>query len=163
MTAGAARAVRPADVPRLWELVLELAAYERLGHLVTGSPGQLGEALFGTPRRLVGLIAEHDGETVGYALFYETFSSFRTRPKLWLEDLYVRPAARGHRLGRLLFAEFARIALERGCYRVDWHVLDWNEPAIGFYRSLGAGHAAADWLQYGMDETALRTLTRGGG
>jgi GNAT superfamily N-acetyltransferase len=146
----------------LWELVLELAAYERLGHLVTGTSEQLGEALFGARPRLEGLIAEHDGETVGYALFYETFSSFRTRPKLWLEDLYVRPAARGHRLGLLLFAAFARIALERGCYRVDWHVLDWNEPAIGFYRSLGAEHAAADWLQYGMDEAALRTLAHGG-
>ena len=121
MSAGAVqvRAVAPADVPRVWQLVGELAAFERLEALRTGSAERLAAALFGTPPALLGRVAERDGRIVGYALYHPTYSSFRTNPRLWLEDLYVEPAARGSGAGEALLAALARDALARGCHRVD--------------------------------------------
>jgi GNAT superfamily N-acetyltransferase len=139
-------------------MVRDLAVYERLLGNVSGSPERLGELLFGGRHTLECLVAEEMGAPIGYALFYTTYSSFRTRPGLWLEDLYVAPDRRGSGAGKRLLAEVARIAIGRGCHRVDWHVLDWNEPAMEFYRGMGAGPVQSEWVQYGMDEHALRRL-----
>ncbi|HEV2105509.1 MAG TPA: GNAT family N-acetyltransferase [Candidatus Eisenbacteria bacterium] len=162
MSAARVRPVRPADLPRVWELIGELAAYEKLEALMTGSAAQLGEALFGARPAIEGLVAEADGRIVGYALFYPTFSSMRTNPRLWLEDLYVEPAARGAGAGRALLAAFARVALARGCHRVDWAVLEWN-PARRFYERAGAGPSADGMLQYGLSGGALAALAREAG
>jgi GNAT superfamily N-acetyltransferase len=155
------RPARAEDMPRLWKLVLQLADYEKLNDMLTGSPEALADLLFGDRRGLEGLIAEENGEAIGYALFYDTFSSFRTCRMLWLEDLFVAPDRRGTGAGRALLAEVARMGLARGCRRIDWHVLDWNEPAIGFYRRLGSEHVVSDWLQYRLDEAGMRSLVDG--
>ena len=154
------RPVERRDLPRVWELVGELAAYERLSHFLTGSRERLGTLLFDRPGALEGRVAESDGRIVGYALFFPIYSSFRTTERMWLEDLYVEPSARGTGAGRELLAHLARLALERGCDRLDWYVLDWNQLAIDFYRRQGATKAEIDWLPYGMDLGALRTLAQ---
>ena len=150
--------VTPEKLPHLWEMVLELADYERMKHLVSGTPEQLGRLLFGGSAGLEGLVAEQAGRLVGYALYYPRYSSFRTCARLWLEDLYVAPAARGSGAGRALLAEVARIAIARGCDRVDWDVLEWNQLAIDFYERQGGNRVVADWVQFGMDDAALRRL-----
>jgi len=152
------RAARPADLTRIWEMVLALAAYERLSHEVKGSAERLGEDLFGARPRVECLVAEREGAVVGYALFYPTYSSFHTAPMLWLEDLFVEPAVRGAGVGRALLASLARLALERGCARVGWVVIDWNKPSIGFYEKAGARPAGEGWLQYGFGTEVLRAL-----
>ena len=152
------RPARAADLRRLWEMVLALATYERLRHEVHGSPERLAEHLFG-PRPLVEcLVAESDGGLVGYALFYPTYSSFSTSPTMWLEDLFVEPGCRGRGVGRELLAALARLALARGCARISWVVLDWNQDSIGFYARAGAQPTGAGWLQYGLRTEALRAL-----
>lgn len=152
------RAARRDDLPRIWEMVLALATYERLRHEVIGSAERLGEHLFGPRPCIECLVAESQGALVGYALFYPTYSSFQTAPMLWLEDLYVEPERRGGGVGRALLAALARTALARGCARIGWIVLDWNQPSIEFYRKIG-GHPAGDgWLQYGFDRAALEAL-----
>ena len=152
------RAATPADLPRVWHLVNALAAYERLEQFVTGTREQLGALLFDGNDSLECRVAEHAGVIVGYFLIYTRYSSFRVRRRLWLEDLFVDPASRGTGAGRALMQELARLALERGCDRVDWDVLDWNQLAIDFYHRQGGGEVAKDWLQFGMDEAALRAL-----
>ena len=154
----APRAARPADLPRIWELVNALAVYERLEHCVTGTREQLGALLFGGDDAFECRVVEHDGRIVGYFLCYTRYSSFRVRRRLWLEDLFVDPAARGTGAGRVLMQELARLALERGCDRVDWDVLDWNQLAIDFYHRQGGAEVAHEWLQFGMDEAALSVL-----
>jgi GNAT superfamily N-acetyltransferase len=159
-------AVRPArrgDLARLWELLLGLAEYERMTDKVSGSAEQLGAALFDAPMGLECRVAERDGRLVGYALFYPTFSSFRTRRMLWLEDLFVEPSERGRGTGEALLAEVCRRGVELGCARVDWYVLDWNAPAIGFYERMGARHAPPEWLAYGLDEAGMRARAAGDG
>ncbi|MEX2291704.1 MAG: GNAT family N-acetyltransferase [Mycobacteriales bacterium] len=158
------RLVRPAveaDVPVLLELVRELAAYEREPDAVEATEPMLHEALFG-PRPVaschVALAA--DGSVAGFALWYVTFSTWKGRPGLWLEDLFVRPAVRGQGLGRALLQELAAVCVERGYPRLEWWVLDWNQPAIGFYRSLGA--AAQDaWTTWRTEGRHLRALAEG--
>jgi GNAT superfamily N-acetyltransferase len=135
-----------------------LARYERLQEIVTGSREALGEHLFGPAPPLECLVCEDRGARIGYALFYPTYSSFRTRPLMWLEDLFVEQEHRGSGAGRALLEAVARRALERGCSRLDWNVLDWNEPSIRFYEALGAKRAKADWYQYGLEEAGLRSL-----
>ena len=165
VTAAAAVSVRPAnagDLARIWELVLELADYERFAAFVTGTPERLGELLFGGKDTLEARVAEHAGRSVGYMLFYMRYSSFRTRRRLWLEDLFVEPAARGTGAGRALMQDLARTALARGCERVDWDVLDWNQLALDFYRRQGATPVAKEWTQFGMDEAALHRLAAEG-
>ncbi len=152
------RAAATEDLPRIWELMHGLAQYERMTEIITGTRTQLGEALFGERAFVEAIVAESGGRLLGYALFYPTFSSFRTRSRLWLEDLFVEPDARGTGAGRALLVSLARIALARGHERIDWHVLDWNTPAIAFYEHLGATHQAADWLTYGLEERALQRL-----
>lgn len=158
MTPAIVRPAEPSDLARIWELLHGLAEYERMTELITGSREALGDALFGSHPVAESLVAESEGAIVGYALFYPTFSSFRTRTMLWLEDLFVDPAARGSGAGKALLMGLARLALARGCRRIDWHVLDWNAPAIGFYEHVGATRQEADCMQYGLEESTLKRL-----
>lgn len=157
MSPPAVRAVQRGDLARVWEMVRGLAEFEHLLDLLTGDVGRLERALFDEPPRLHGLVAERNGTLVGYALYHYTFSSFRTNVRMWLEDLYVDPSARGTGAGEALLAAFVRDALARGCHRVDWDVLEWN-PARAFYERLGATPSGAGFLKYGMDAEAMRGL-----
>ena len=154
------RAARPADVPLVLAFIGELALYERLEQQLVATEADLASALFG-PRPyaevLLGCLAD---EPVGFALFFHNFSTFLGKPGIYLEDLFVRPAARGAGVGRRLLAHLAQLALERGCGRLDWAVLDWNEPAIGFYRGLGAARLD-DWTTFRLSGEALARLARG--
>lgn len=156
--------VRPAvraDMPRIWQLLRGLAEYERWEEYVTGTPERLEALLFDEPARCEALVAEQEGAILGYALFYPTISSFRTRTRLWLEDLFVDPAERGGGIGRALLAALARLAVERGHAQIQWHVLDWNAPSIAFYERLGAVRWATDVYTYALTEDALRALAAG--
>mgnify|MGYP005818527965 CR=1 FL=1 len=144
MSAAVIRPAARGDVPAVHGLVRELAIYEKLEHLCTGTVQALDEALFGEPRRVDVLVADLDGEIVGFALFFPTFSTFLARPGIWLEDLYVKPAHRGAGIGRRLLGSLAALAVERGCGRFEWAVLDWNAPAIAFYERMGAT-VLPDW------------------
>ena len=157
------RAARPADVPRIWEMLRGLAAYERLEHEVSGSPERLAEHLFGPRPSVECLVADSGRALVGYALFYPTYSSFRTAPTLWLEDLFVEPGERGKGSGRLLLAAVARLALGRGYQGLGWIVLDWNRPSIAFYEGVGARPADGGWLPYGLDRARMQALTEPAG
>ena len=148
----------PGDVPVLLELVRELAHYEREPDAVQASEADLARALF-EQQVCSAHVAEVDGEVVGFALWYPTFSTWTGRSGLWLEDLFVRPAARGRGLGKALLQALARVAVERGCTRLEWWVLDWNEPARGFYRSLGA-QPQEEWTTFRVDGAALDHLAR---
>ncbi len=155
--AATVRPIAHADVPRVWELLRGLAEYEKLTAALTGDAGLLDEALFG-PGDLRGLVAERAGRLVGYALYYPVFGSFRARWRLWLEDLYVEPEARGSGAGVALMAELARLTLEGGYLALDWEVIDWNRPALDFYEHLGAHPVATDWLRYRLDGDALEKM-----
>src|SRR3954469_15364096 len=126
------------DIPLILQFIRELAEYEKLGSDVTATEADLRATLFGPDRVAHGLIARAGGEPAGFAVYFFSFSTFLGRPGLYLEDLYVKPAWRGRGLGRMLLAALARIAVDRGCGRMEWSVLDWNEAAIGFYRRMGA-------------------------
>lgn len=156
-----ARRVRRDEIARVWGMVRGLAEFERMTEFLTGDAVRLERALFGEPPQLFGLVAELDGgDLAGYALYHFTYSSFRTNPRMWLEDLFVRPEARGTGAGEALLAAFCADALARGCHRVDWHVLDWN-PARGFYERMGAKPSASDLIQYGLDAEGMRKLAEG--
>jgi len=157
------RAARPSDIPRIWEMLRGLAAYERLEHEVSGTPERLAEHLFGTRPSVECVVAESGAALVGYALVYPTYSSFRTAPTMWLEDLFVEPGKRGKGTGRMLLAAVARLALERGCQGLNWIVLDWNRPSIAFYERAGARPAEGGWLQYGLDRERMRALAGAAG
>jgi GNAT superfamily N-acetyltransferase len=157
MTVRVRFAVRE-DLPRLWELLWGLAEYERWTEYVTGSMDRLGDMLFGPRPVAESLVAERDGRLVGYAIYFPTMSSFRTRSMMWLEDLFVEEGERGKGTGRTLIAALARLAVERGYARVDWHVLDWNEPSIAFYERLGARRTATDVFTYSLSEDELRRI-----
>jgi GNAT superfamily N-acetyltransferase len=126
------------DVPVIVSLIRELAVYERLEHLATATPERLEPQLFGERPACECLIAEQDGEPVGFALFFHNFSTFLCQKGLYLEDLFVRPAARGTGLGKLLLQRLAQVAVERDCGRFEWSVLDWNVDAQAFYQRMGA-------------------------
>ena len=151
--------IRPAvaaDVPVLLQLVRELAEYEREPDAVVATEADLFGGLFVDRTCSAHVALQHD-EVVGFALWYPTFSTWTGRPGLWLEDLFVRPAARGTGLGRDLLTALARVCVERGYARFEWWVLDWNAPAIGFYRALGAV-PQDEWTTYRLDGAALRGL-----
>lgn len=148
-----------ADLPLIANLTRELAAYENLSDAVRFDPEVLAEHLFGPRPMAEVLIGEHEGTAQGFALFFHNFSTFEGRPGLYLEDLFVRPEARGVGLGKALLAELARLAVERGCARFEWWVLDWNAPAIGFYQSLGA-RLMDDWTVMRVDGEALLALAK---
>ncbi|MCJ1885129.1 GNAT family N-acetyltransferase [Pseudomonas sp. LA21] len=157
MPCVALRPAVPADIPLIIELITELADYERLVHEVKADAERMHEHLFGPRPYAEVLIGEVDGEPQGFALFFHNYSTWLSQPGIYLEDLFVRPAARGAGLGKALLTELARLAVERGCGRLEWSVLDWNEPAIGFYKSLGA-RAQDEWTVYRLTGDALREL-----
>ena len=149
--------IRPAcraDLPLIAGLIRDLAAYEKLAHEVRFDEAVLGEKLFGARPYAEVVIGEIDGAAQGFALFFHNFSTFEGRPGIYLEDLFVRPAARGSGLGKALLRHLAALALERDCARLEWSVLDWNEPAIGFYRALGA-RPMDEWTVMRLDGAAL--------
>jgi len=147
------------DVPLILGFIRELAHYERLEHQVVATEDSLRKTLFGNPRFAEVLIGETDSEPFGFALFFHNYSTFLGRPGVYLEDLYVRPDLRGHGYGRALLARLAAIAIERNCGRVEWSVLNWNEPAIRFYRGLGA-LPMDQWSVYRITGDALEKLAR---
>ena len=151
------RAAVPADLPLIASLIRELADYEKLADAVRFEPAVLAEHLFGERPMAEVAIGEVDGAAQGFALFFHNFSTFEGRPGIYLEDLFVRPQARGAGLGRALLAHLAGLAVRRGCARLEWAVLDWNEPAIGFYRKLGA-RALEDWTVMRLDGLRLAAL-----
>src|SRR5580700_2460610 len=126
------------DVPVILELIRGLAEYEKLSHLVTATEEQLRGTLFGARPAAEVLLANWDAECAGFALFFPNYSTFMAQPGIYLEDLYVRPHLRGKGIGAALLTELARLAVARNCGRVEWAVLDWNAPSIGFYKKLGA-------------------------
>jgi GNAT superfamily N-acetyltransferase len=157
--------IRPAtveDAPTIVELIRALAEYERRLDEVVLDPDRVREDLFGARPYAEVLLAEGDGAVVGFALFFHTYSTFLGRPGLYLEDVFVRPAARGRGHGKALFRALARLAVERGCGRLEWSVLTWNEPAIGFYQRLGA-QRNEEWDHYRLAGEALAQLAREGG
>jgi len=154
------RAATAQDVPAVLAFIRELAVYEHLEHEVVATEADVHVALFGPRRYAEVALACLDGEAVGFALYFHNFSTFVGKPGIYLEDLFVRPAARGLGAGKRLFAYLARTALERGCARLDWAVLDWNEPSIGFYRRLGAVDQS-EWTTYRLDGAALTRLAGG--
>jgi GNAT superfamily N-acetyltransferase len=143
------RPATPADVALILRLVRELAEFEREPDAVEATEDMLAAALFGDRPAAEAVIAELDGAPVGFALFFQNFSTWTGRPGIYLEDLYVTPAARGSGTGTALLRHLAGIALDRGCGRFEWAVLDWNEPAINFYRAMGA---------VGMDEWRVQRV-----
>ncbi len=151
------RAATPADLPLIAQLIRDLAEYERLSHAVRFDEGMLEAYLFGIHPMAEVVIGEVDGAAHGFALFFHNFSTFEGRPGIYLEDLFVRPEARGSGLGRALLGHLAQLATERGCARLEWSVLDWNASAIGFYRKLGAA-AMDDWTLMRVDGAALKAL-----
>lgn len=154
------REAREEDVPLILSLIGELAEYEKLSGEVVATEEGLRENLFGERRYAEVLIGERDGTPAGFALFFHNFSTFLGRPGIYLEDLYVRPEFRGAGIGRALLASLARLAVDRGCGRLEWWVLDWNEPSIGFYRKLGAV-PMDDWTVYRVSGRALEELAGG--
>lgn len=154
------RAARPADVPLIVSLIRELAEYERAPQEARATDALIHDALFGRPPACEALIGEADGTPEGFALFFHNFSTWKGRRGLYLEDLFVRPAARGKGLGAMLLRRVANIALERGCPRMEWAVLDWNTPAIEFYRRLGAA-PMDEWTVYRLAGDALTRTAAG--
>jgi GNAT superfamily N-acetyltransferase len=154
------REARPDDVPLLFSLIVELAAYERAAASVTGSEELLRASLFGERPHAEAVIASVDGEPAGFAIFFGTFSTWLCQPGIWLEDLYVSPERRRGGLGRALLSHVATLAVQRGCGRLEWAVLDWNAPALSFYESLGA-EAMREWETLRLSGEALARLADG--
>ena len=154
------RPAEPRDCGDLNRLILALAEYEKLSHQAAPSPEGLQEALFGQRPSCEALMAERSGRAVGFALFFTTFSTFLCRPGLYLEDVFVEPAHRGVGIGAAILRHLAGLAAERRCGRFEWRVLDWNEPAIGFYRRLGAT-SMDEWTTYRLTGDALTRLGSG--
>ena len=160
MAAHPLLSIRPAsidDVPLIRALIAELAEYERLADAAVATDDDLRAQLFGAQPAAEVLIGEVDGQAAGFALFFHNFSTFLGKRGLYLEDLFVRPVFRGSGLGKHLMAALARIAVQRGCGRFEWSVLDWNAPAIGFYRTLGAV-GMDEWTVQRLEGDALRAL-----
>ena len=153
----AIRAAREGDAPLIFDLVRELAVYEKLGDTVDATPQAIAGALFGKEPRLFCDIAEWNGEAAGFAVWFLNFSTFRGRHGIYLEDLFVRPAFRGRGLGKALMAQLARRCVEQGLVRFEWSVLDWNAPSIAFYKSIGAD-VMDDWKICRLSGPALQAF-----
>jgi GNAT superfamily N-acetyltransferase len=149
----------PADVPVILELIRELASFERLLHEVVAEESLLREHLFGAQPYAEVVLARTDNEVVGFALFFHNYSTFKGRPGVYLEDLYVRDHCRGHGYGAALLRHVAKLAVSRGCARFEWSVLDWNQRAIDFYRALGA-EPLNEWTMFRVSGAALEALAR---
>ena len=153
------REARPADLPAIVALIRELADFEHLSHLVVVTPESLQPHLFGPRPAAEAVVAEVDGMVVAFALFFTNFSTFLGRPGLYLEDLYVQPAFRGRGIGRALLQHLGALAVERGCGRFEWSVLDWNANAIAFYEKMGAT-VMPDWRICRVTGPALAAFAR---
>jgi GNAT superfamily N-acetyltransferase len=151
------RSATQADIPQILSFIRALADYENLSKACVATEALLHENLFGLAKAAEVLIAEIDSRPVGFALFFGSFSTFLARPGIYLEDLFVLPEARGHGVGKALLKAVARIAVQRDCGRLEWAVLDWNEPAIGFYKSVGAV-PMEEWTTYRMTCDNLKRL-----
>ena len=147
------------DAPLILELIRALADYERLLHEVTATEQQIRDTLFGPRPAAEVLLASVDGEPVGFAVFFTTYSTFLAKPGIYLEDLFVKPHERGKGIGRALLERLAQIAVERDCGRIEWAVLNWNEPSIGFYKKLGAV-PLDEWTTYRLTGEPLAALAR---
>lgn len=153
------RTANESDVPTILAMIRALADYERLSHQVMATEELLRATLFGANPAAEVLLAEQHEEPVGFALFFSTYSTFLAKPGLYLEDLYVKPEARGQGIGLALLVHLARLAVDRNCGRVEWQVLNWNEPSIAFYRKLGA-EPLDEWTGYRLTGEALTNLSR---
>lgn len=147
------------DVPLILQCIRDLAEYERLSDACVATEESVRETLFGERRYAEVIVAEHEDEPAGFALFFHNYSTFLARPGIYLEDLYVRPELRGHGIGKALLARLAALAVERNCGRLEWAVLNWNESAIRFYRSLGA-LPQDQWTVYRVTGETLERLSR---
>jgi len=154
------RTTSEADVPVIRQLIRDLAEYERAPDAVVATEAGLREVLFGSQRSAEVLLAWEDSEPVGFAVFFHNFSTWLGRPGLYLEDLFVKPEKRGKGYGRALLERLAQIAKERGCGRMEWAVLDWNEPAIQFYRKLGA-KPMDEWTVFRLTQEGIADLASG--
>ncbi|MCP3730055.1 GNAT family N-acetyltransferase [Sphingomonas sp. MG17] len=151
------RPAGPDDFTLVADFIRKLADYEKLAHEVRFDDETLRAHLFGPRPAAEVLIGEIDGTPAGFALYFPTFSTFEGKPGIWLEDLFVEPAARGSGLGRALLARLAALVIERGGARLEWNVLDWNELGKGFYRGIGAAHVDG-WERWRMQDDALEAL-----
>jgi GNAT superfamily N-acetyltransferase len=158
--ADSIRPARPEDVPQILALIRELAEYERLADQAIATTEQLAEAFFGPNPKAHALIVEADGEAVGVGVYFYNFSTFLGRAGIYVEDVYVRPEFRRRGLGRMVFQYLARKAVAEGCTRMEWSVLNWNEPAIRFYRGLGAVPLDA-WTTQRLSGSALADFAKG--
>ena len=153
------RLAAEADIPLILSFIRELAQYEKLSNEVVATEEDLRATLFGNRSYAEVVIGEYDGSSVAFALFFHNYSTFLGKPGLYLEDLFVRPEVRGKGLGRVMLSYLAHLARERGCGRLEWWVLDWNEPAISFYRSIGA-IAMDGWTVQRVDGESLDMLAK---
>jgi GNAT superfamily N-acetyltransferase len=151
------RPATPDDVSTILHFIRELAAYEREPHAVVATEADLLRDGWEEPARFTALIAEYDGVAAGFALYFTTYSTWRGHHGIRLEDIYVTPALRGHGIGKALLARLARIAVDEGCPRLEWDVLDWNEPAIAMYRRIGA-KMLTEWRIMRLSDDALQAL-----
>jgi GNAT superfamily N-acetyltransferase len=151
------RPATPDDVPAILNFIRELAAYEREPNAVVATEADLLRDGWAEPTRFTALIAEYDSSPAGFALYFTTYSTWRGHHGIRLEDLYVTPALRGHGIGKALLSRLARIAVDQGCPRLEWDVLEWNEPAIAFYRSIGA-NIMTEWRIMRVADDALCAL-----
>ena len=155
--------IRPAsraDVPLILELIRALAEYEKLTHACVATEQRLAETLFGDKPYAEALIADWHGAPAGFALYFHNYSTFLAQPGIYLEDLFVKPELRSHGIGKALLVRLAQIAEERTCGRLEWSVLDWNEPSIGFYKKLGA-MPLDDWTIFRITGPGVGRLARG--
>jgi GNAT superfamily N-acetyltransferase len=153
------RSATAADVPQILAYIQGLADYEKLTHACVATEDSLRQTLFGPRPYAEVILGEYDGEPAGFALFFHNYSTFRAAPGIYLEDLYVLPERRGHGVGKALLKQLAKLAVERGCARLEWSVLDWNSPAIDFYKSLGA-EPQDEWTIFRVTGDALSTLAK---
>ena len=147
----------PADVPIIYRFVQLLAEYEKLSHEMVATPEAFKDTLFGDQKYAEVLIARYRGEPAGFALFFHNYSTWLAKPGIYLEDLFVLPELRGKGIGKSLLVELAKLAKHRGCGRIEWSVLDWNEPSIQFYKSLGAVKMK-EWNLFRLAEPGIVTL-----
>ena len=153
------RPARKSDAGQILDFIAELAEYEKLAHEAVATIAQLEETLFGERAYADVLIAEWESQPAGFALFFNNYSTFLGLPGIYLEDLFVRPQFRGKGIGKAVLVHLAGIVVERGWGRLDWSVLDWNEPAISFYHGIGA-RPMSDWTQFRLDGGALASMAR---
>lgn len=153
------RPAQPSDVTHIYSMIMELAVFEKLEHMVVATEALLHEGLFGASPSCEAIVGEEDGEVVTFALFFHNFSTFLTKKGLYLEDLYVREAHRGKGYGTAMLKKLAGIAVERNCGRFEWSVLDWNEPAINLYKAMGAA-ILPEWRICRVTGEALTALAK---